>query len=123
MPDETAPDQIPPGFKLRYTLQGHKDSISRIAWSPDGRTLAAGSDDRTIRLWETTTGHLRTTLNVLYGGSRIAWSPNGLLLATGSANTIHLWNVETSELLYTIKFPLGILQDIAWSPDGRRLAS
>jgi WD40 repeat protein len=40
--------QPPPGFKLRYTLRGHKDEIVAIAWSPDGRTLASVSLGKTI---------------------------------------------------------------------------
>ena len=45
MPNESIEGQPPPGFKLRHTLQGHKGYINRIAWSPDGRTLALGSDN------------------------------------------------------------------------------
>ena len=52
----------PPGFKLRHTLRGHKDWIGRIAWSPDGRTLASGSSDNTIRLWDAEIGKLLRTL-------------------------------------------------------------
>jgi WD40 repeat protein len=57
---------IPFGFKLRYRLPGHEGTISRIAWSPDGRVLASGSNDHTIRLWDMETAP-GTSCRVLAG--------------------------------------------------------
>ena len=48
--------------KLLATLQGHTDSVSSVAWSPDGKTLASGSGDKTVKLWEAATGKLLATL-------------------------------------------------------------
>ena len=56
MPSESTQDQPPPGLKLRHTLRGHESMITRIAWSPDGRTLASPSCDETIRLTPTFAG-------------------------------------------------------------------
>ena len=95
---------IPPGLTLRYTLQGHKDFISRIAWSPDGQSLASGSFDRTLKLWDTDRGELRQTLEGhTLNIHSVAWSPNGRLLASGSWDkTIKLWDVETGQLRRTL---------------------
>jgi WD40 repeat protein len=54
------------GFNLRYRLHGHEGTISRIAWSPDGRVLASGSNDHTIRLWDMETAP-GTSCRVLAG--------------------------------------------------------
>ncbi|NJL69615.1 MAG: hypothetical protein HC894_29025, partial [Microcoleus sp. SM1_3_4] len=57
-------------------LQGHDNHIWAVAWSPDGQTLASGSDDRTVRLWDTNTGEC---LKILQGHEAwvksVAWSP------------------------------------------------
>ena len=50
-------------FALRYTsLEGHTDDVQSIAFSPDGGTLASGSSDDTIKLWDVATGRELRTL-------------------------------------------------------------
>ncbi|KAJ5930705.1 hypothetical protein N7466_006198 [Penicillium verhagenii] len=80
------------------TLEGHSGQISSVAFSPDGLTLASGSKDGTIKLWNTATG---TQRQILEGGSwesinSLAFSPDGLTLASGSFDgTIELWDTAT----------------------------
>ena len=97
MPNETTNDNIPRGLKLRHTLRGHEEAINRIAWSPDGRTLASGANDFTIRLWNTETGTLLQTLIKFRGWvTSIAWAPDGQTLASGSTDGfIQLWDTKT----------------------------
>src|SRR6266516_615038 len=92
---------IPPSITLRHVLEGHADEINQIAWSPDGRILASGSKDKTIRLWDAKTGEARRTLK---GHSdsilSVAWSPDGRILASGSADkTIRLWDAQMGQTL------------------------
>ncbi len=123
MPDESSHNQIPPGFKLRHTLRGHAEVFFGIAWSPDGQTLAFGSNDGTIRLWDVETGQLRLTLEEDFAISSIAWSPDSKTLATCVGKTIRLWDVETGQLHHVLERYLGSVNSIAWSPDGQTLAS
>ena len=63
---QTPAEQHPQGLTLLHTLRGHEGKILKIAWSPDGRTLASSSYDETVGLWDTTTGK---HLNYLRGHS------------------------------------------------------
>ena len=125
------------GLEMLHTLQGHTDVITRIAWSPDGRTLASTSKDGTLRLWNLETGELCRTVEANVGSIyNVAWSPNGKTLAIASHNgSIQLRNAETSILSQAIeKTPTSLettstqqkqtlpICGIAFSPNGQILA-
>ncbi|MFI1955896.1 trypsin-like peptidase domain-containing protein [Streptomyces xinghaiensis] len=107
---------------LRATLTGHTSPVSSVAVSPDGNTLATGSRDRTVRLWDVRTHRLRATLT---GHSRsvgsVAFSPDGKTLATGGEDrTVRLWDVRTHRRLATLT---GSASPVVFSPDGKTLAT
>jgi WD40 repeat protein len=70
--------------------------VESVAFSPDGRLLASGSWDNTIKLWDVATGReVRTLTGHTDTVNSVAFSPDGRLLASGSYdNTIKLWDIS-----------------------------
>ena len=106
-------------------LTGHTEGITSIAFSPNSLTLASSSYDETVRLWDITTGTLKT---ILTGHTKvirsIAFSPDGSILAgAGSEKTIHLWDTMSGEYKASFRGHTRSINSLAFSPDGRTLAS
>ncbi|MGQ0592191.1 MAG: AAA-like domain-containing protein, partial [Gammaproteobacteria bacterium] len=98
----------------------HLGGISRVAFSPDGKTLVTASDDRTARLWNTETGRPGTE-PLLHEGRlwAVAFSPDGKVLVTGSEDhTARLWDTKTGNPLAGPLGHGGTVWTVAFSPDG-----
>src|SRR5947199_974756 len=107
LPQELPPE-LPTGVKLLRTLEGHQGVVYSVAFDPQGETLASGSDDKTVKLWEARSGKLLRTLEGhTTRVDRVAFSTDGRLLASKSADyTIRLWNCETRETVAVVLEPI-----------------
>ena len=79
------------------TLQKHTGWTNVLAFSPDGKTLASGSTDKTVQLWDTTNGEpIATLTGHINGITALAFSPDGRTLVSGSTDgTIRFWQTAT----------------------------
>lgn len=99
--------------------------VESCAWSPDGRRIATGGHDGTVRVREPDTG---TELATLTGHQdwvgRIAWSSGGRFLASASDDrTCRLWDVAEARQLTVLRGHDNYVDDVTWSPDEQRIAT
>ncbi len=108
-----------------FVYRGHSNTITSVAWSPDGKRVASASDDNSVQVWNagdgshafTYTGHSATV-------DCVAWSPDGSRIASsGDDKTVQVWNAGDGSHAFTFTGHSDVVNAVAWSPDGNRIAS
>jgi WD40 repeat protein len=114
-----------PTWRCVHTLVGHSNAVTSVAFSPDGATLASGSEDKTIEMWKLDAGKRWYTLT---GHSDwvtcVAFSPDGATLASGGRDKmIHIWDLNKGKWWYALAGHSDRVAAVAFSRDGQVLAS
>jgi WD40 repeat protein len=102
------------------TLRGHSDTVNALAFSRDGKLLASGGQDKTVRVWEIASGECLCTLeghrDTVYA---LAFSPTGEQLVSASNDgTGRIWSLESGKAEAVLR-GAHALYAAAWSPDGK----
>jgi WD40 repeat protein len=110
---------------LMQTLAGHSGWVTAVAFSPDGKQIASGSHDMTIKLWDARTGDLQKMLAGHSGWvTTVAFSPDGKQIASGSGDKmIKLWDARTGDHQKTLAGHSDWVTTVIFSPDGKQIAS
>jgi hypothetical protein len=106
-------------------LRGHVGTVRSVTFSPDGKMIASGSDDKTVKIWDAATG---TILRSLRGHSgtvtSVFFSPDGkTLISSGKDKTVRVWDAATGEALQRSPGVSCEGTPAAFSPDGKTLAT
>lgn len=99
--------------------------IFAVAWSPDGTSIASGSWDKTVQVWEASNGRrIWIYRSHLTSVPALAWSPDGRCIASASVDgTVRVWEATTGRNIQTFDGHHSYVYAVTWSPDGRRIAS
>ncbi|HEX6885802.1 MAG TPA: serine/threonine-protein kinase [Planctomycetota bacterium] len=103
----------------------HTGSVRAVAIPPDGETIAAGSEDGSVRLWSAADGRELATLTGHAGPvTAVTFAPDGRHLASASEDdTVRLWDAGTASLVHVITTHVDDVRALAFSADGAVLAS
>jgi WD40 repeat protein len=120
----TNADNLAPYHGCGSGILAHTDQVNSLAFSPDGKTLASGSDDNTVKPWSIPDGVLKATLTGHEAPvTSVAFSRNGKWLASGSSdNTVKLWSMPSRGANATLTADHNVAS-VAFSRDGTLLAS
>ena len=99
-----------------------------VAFSPDGRRLATGGEEYTVKIWDVQTGEKLQTLAGQHSGEiyALAFSPNedGRWVASaGEDSAVKVWDSQTGAFVRSFRGHTGLVSSVAFSPDGGRLVS
>ena len=119
------PCLTPPGSGLLRTLKGHSSSVNAVAVTADGKQAISGSNDKTLKVWDLTTGKELFTLQGHSSSvNAVAVTADGKRAISGSNdNTLKVWDLTTGKELFTLQGHSRSVKSVAVTADGKRAIS
>jgi len=109
---------------LLKTLKGHNDKVQSVTYSLDGKYIASGSNDKTIKIWEASSGICIKTINEHEIVSSVVFSPDGKCVASEcSDDKMKIWEVSSGDCMRTLEGHIDSVNSLSYSPDGKCIVS
>lgn len=112
---------------IKHTFSGHEQDIYSLDFARNGRNIASGSGDRTVRMWDIESGQQTLILSIEDGVTTVAISPDGQFVAAGSLDkSVRVWDARSGylvERLDGIEGHRDSVYSVAFAPNGRDLVS
>jgi hypothetical protein len=112
-----------------FSLRGHTDIVSSVAYSPDGSRIVSGSDDQTVRVWDAVKGQEIFSLKGhTLPVTSVAYSPDGSRIVSGGGEfgkpgEVRVWDAVKGQEIFPLRGHTDDVSSVAYSPDGSRIVS
>jgi WD40 repeat protein len=105
-------------------IPGHMGHVDAVAFSPDGKMIATGSDDGTGRLWTSDGKFIGPLIGHTGKVTAVAFNPQSNLVATASRDsTVRVWKVSLGQLPLVLRGHTGAVTRVRFTPDGSRIVT
>ncbi len=127
--NETSGTTTVPAGKLADTNTSHADSVTDVAFRPDGQRVATVGADRYLRVWDLSGRVLYSVQAHTAKPSSVAWSPDGSMIATADPNMLRIWDAATGQVRWQVQYvPLADISIdenavLAWAPNSTWVAA